>query len=106
VILSALKHSRKPLSSFFFCQFANNFNTSKISIDNHANVLYKAYMDTKKHFQKIIKDNRKVLILNGFKPSMLTLYTKGLRFPSKKTAKRIAEVLHKDWRKFPVLIRR
>lgn len=57
------------------------------------------------YFKKLVKNNRKTLLISGFSPALLTYYAQGKRFPSIKNAKKIAKILNEDIEKFPILIK-
>jgi transcriptional regulator with XRE-family HTH domain len=57
------------------------------------------------YFKKLVKVNRKLLVGKGFKPSTLTMWMQGKRFPSIANAKKIADILKVSVKNFPILIR-
>jgi transcriptional regulator with XRE-family HTH domain len=62
-------------------------------------------MDKIKYFQKLVRDNRRLLIAKGFHPSTITMWMQGKRFPSYANAKKISGILKISVKNFPVLIR-
>lgn len=57
------------------------------------------------YFRNLIVANRRLLVGKGFKPSTLTMWIQGERFPNLANAKKIADVLGVSVKNFPTLIR-
>jgi hypothetical protein len=51
-------------------------------------------MKIQNKFQKLVKENRKLLLQAGYKAARLTLWAQGARHPSYEEAKKLARLLH------------
>jgi len=73
------------------------------SLDFNVFILYIPTMNSKIYFKKLVKVNRKLLLVNGFKASTLSEYANGNIFPSLAAARKIARITKTDLVNFPVL---